>query len=162
MAFTLRAEPHEFITTAPTVLRYSAELAASPERIFAELSGNPANWRHWFPGLRDGSYDSPEPHGVGSLRRVRVAGAGTYRETIVAWDEPRRWAWRVDATTLPLADALVEDWTLEPLGSTTRVTWTFAVDPKSWFGLGLKLAPGVLQRVFDRAMSNLARRLAAS
>lgn len=162
MAFALRHVPHSFIDTAPVVLRYSIELAAPAERIFAELSGDPANWRHWFPGVRDGAYDSPGRHGMGSLRSVHVAGAGTYRETIVAWDEPRRWAWRVDSTTLPLADALVEDWSLEPQEHGTRVTWTFAVDPKPWFRLGLHAAPTVMERVFLRAMRGLERRLAAA
>ena len=159
MAFRLRSESLSFVDTAPTVLRYSTRLNASPQQIFDALSGDPATWRHWFPGLRDGSYDSPPPHGVGSLRRVSVAGAGTYRETIVAWEEPRRWAWRVDSTTLPLARALVEQWTMESDGDGTIVTWTFAVDPLPWFGLGLRFAPKAMHQVFNRAMRRLEPRL---
>ena len=159
MAFQLRKVGLEFVETAPQVLRYTATLDAGAPDIFAELSGDPANWRFWFPGLRDGSYDSPPPHGVGSLRRVNVLGAGTYRETIVAWDEPREWAWRVDRTTAPLARALVERWTLAPAGDSTDVTWTFAVDPMPWFAASLRVAPFVMERVFRTAMRRLEKRL---
>jgi hypothetical protein len=159
MAYQMRRESVDFLQTAPVILRYTTDVAAAQTAVFAELSGDPANWRHWFPGVRDGAYDSPPPHGVGSLRRVRVRGAGTYRETIVAWEEPRAWGWRVDATTLPLATALLEHWALEPAGNGTRITWTFAVDPKPWFRLGLSAMPGVMERVFRTAMRNLERRL---
>ena len=159
MAFRLRDEGLAFVENAPTVLRYSTTIRATPQQVFDALSGDPASWRHWFPGFRDGSYDSPPPHGVGSLRRVSVTGAGTYRETIVAWDEPHRWAWRVDSTTMPMAKALVEQWTMRPDGAGTEVTWTFAVDPMPWFGIGLRVAPTVMQQVFNRAMRKLEQRL---
>lgn len=159
VAFHLRAEEPAFLTTAPTILSFTTEIAVHRSAVFAALSGDPATWRHWFPGFRDGGYDSPPPHGVGASRWVRVAGAGTYRETIVVWEEPSQWAWRVDSTTLPMARALVEDWSLDETGADTRVTWTFAVDAYPWFGLGLRLAPATMQRLFLRAMRNLERRL---
>lgn len=160
MAFQLRAEEPAFLTTAPVVLSYSREIAVPRAEVFAALSGDPATWRHWFPGMRDGGYDSAPPHGVGASRWVKVAGAGTYRETIVVWEEPRQWAWRVDATTLPMARALVEDWSLDETPAGTVVTWTFAVDPYPWFGIGLRVAPASMSAIFNRAMRNLERRLA--
>lgn len=159
MPFALREEEPAFLTTAPTILSYTTDIAVPRAEVFAAVSGDPASWRHWFPGFRDGGYDSPPPHGVGAARWVRVAGAGTYRETIIVWEEPRQWAWRVDSTTLPIARALVEDWSLDDAGSATTVTWTFAVDALPWFGLGLRVAPGTMNRLFLRAMRNLERRL---
>lgn len=160
MAFSLRAEEPAFLTTAPLILTYTATIKAPRPAVFDALSGDPARWRTWFPGLRAGGYDTPPPHGVGASRWVRVAGAGTYRETILVWEEPRQWAWRVDATTLPMARALVEDWSLDDLGAQTQVTWTFAVDPYLWFGLGLRVASAAMQQVFTTAMRRLERRLA--
>ena len=159
MAFALRPEDPAFLTTAPLVLSYTTEVAAPRPAVFAALSGDPAQWRTWFPGLRDGGYDTPPPQGVGSSRWVRVGGAGTYRETIVVWEEPRQWAWRVDSTTLPMARALVEDWSLDDVPAGTQVTWTFAVDPYPWFGIGLRIAPAVMHQVFLTAMRRLEGRL---
>lgn len=161
MAFQLRAEDPAFMTTAPLVLTYATEISVPRPEVFAALSGDPATWRHWFPGFRDGGYDSAPPHRVGARRWVKVAGAGTYRETIVVWEEPRQWAWRVDATTLPMARALVEDWSLDETPDGTLVTWTFAVDPYPWFGIGLRIAPATMSGLFNRAMRNLERRLAS-
>lgn len=160
MASQLRQVGLDFLDAAPKVLRHTGRVSAPPGDVFASVSGDPASWRDWFPGVRDGAYDSPPPHGVGSVRRVSVLGAGTYQETILAWDEPTRWAFRVDATSLPLARALVEEWTLSPTGAGTQVTWTFAVDPAPAFGLGLRLRP--LDLIFSRAVRNLERRLSTA
>lgn len=155
----LRAVGPDFAQRAAIVLRHTGSVAAPPDRVFAAVSGDPAGWRRWFPGVIDGAYDSAPPHGVGSLRRVRVRGAGTYRETIVAWEAPRRWAFRVDWTTLPLASALLEEWTVEPDPHGTTVTWTFAVDPSPVFRVALAAQPGALGRVFDRAVRRLDEHL---
>ena len=47
----------------------------------------------------------------------------TYRETIIGWDPPGLWAYRVDESSLPLAHALVEEWTIldDPAGSATSI-----------------------------------------
>ena len=85
---------------------------------------------------------------------------GTLRESIMAWEEPRRWVYRVNQASLPLFRALMEEWTFDDLGATTRVQWTFSCDPYPWFGLALRIAPGALERTFDRAMKALAAELA--
>ena len=60
---------------------------------------------------------------------MRVGGV-KYRETILAWDEPRRWAYRVDETSAPIFAALLEDWVMEPAAKeTTTLVWTFAFEP---------------------------------
>ena len=46
---------------------------------------------------------------------------------ILAWDEPRRWAYRVDETSAPVFAVLVEDWVIEPAaGGGATLRWTFA------------------------------------
>ena len=155
----LRAADADFAQRARVVLRFSGAVAAPVESVFGAVSGDPAAWRHWFPGVLDGAYDSPPPHGFGSQRHVRVRGAGTYRETIVRWDAPRRWAFRVDRTTLPLASALLEEWTVEPAADGSRLTWTFAVDPTPLFRAALAAQPRALGHVFDRAVRRLGAHL---
>lgn len=83
----------------------------------------------------------------------------TYRETIVAWDEPHRWTYRVDSTTVPMAKALVEEWTIEPRERHCIVRWTFAVDPGVFFTLTAPIAPHLMGRLFKRAMRKLERML---
>ena len=155
MTFRLRPETLAFVTNAPVVLPFSGMVRAPREQVFAALVDDPATWASWFPGLRNGAYDSPPPHGVGSARRVHVRGAGAYHETVMAWDAPVRWSYRVDRTSMPLARALIEEWTLEEAAGATRVTWTFAVDPMPHFGVVLRRLPGALGSTFRRALRNL-------
>ena len=158
MPFRLRAESPDFLTTAPKIWRFEGRVGAPQERVFDAIAADPSTWT-WFPGFSTGRYEGPGPHGVGSIRAVRV-GPSIYRETILAWDGPTRWVYRVDSTTVPLAHALVEEWVVEAAdGDASRVRWTFAVDPRAMVRVMGPLPPRVLGRVFRRAMRNLEAEL---
>jgi hypothetical protein len=155
--FRLREVSPDFLTTAPKRWHFEGIVAAPQERVFDAIAADPSTWT-WFPGFSTGRYKGPGPHGAGAIREVRV-GPSIYRETIVVWDRPTRWVYRVDSTTVPLAHALVEEWTVEPAGSGSRVRWTFAVDPRAMFRAMGPLTPIVLGRVFRTAMRNLEAEL---
>ena len=79
--------------------------------------------------MSEGTYEGDAPAGVGTRRSVLVGGM-RYRETILAWDAPRRWAYRVDETSAPIFAALAEDWVTElAADGSTMLAWTFAFDP---------------------------------
>ena len=92
--------------------------------------------------------------------------AGTYyRETMIGWEEPSLWAYRVDASSAPLAHALVEEWAMLEAGDdggSTVVRWTFAIDPKALFKGGKVAASTVMGSLFRKAMRNLDQHLAAT
>ncbi|MDI2130257.1 SRPBCC family protein [Yinghuangia seranimata] len=165
MKYTLRAEPIEFVQTAPRRRAWSADLAASPKQVFAALTDEPATWTGWFPNFKGGRFlsEAPEgaqPYGVGARREIRLVKPVVFHETIMAWEEPSRWAYRVDSATVPMFKALIEEWTIEERGTGSRVTWTFAVDPKAVIALTLRFAPFLISSTFYRAMRNLDRKLA--
>jgi polyketide cyclase/dehydrase/lipid transport protein len=153
MAFKLRKASLEFLDDAPKRWRYSAAMKAPQVAVFDAISADPSTWR-WFPGMTGGSYDGPGPYGVGSTREVRQ-GPSVYRETIIAWDAPSRWVYRVDEMTVPLAHALVEEWAIEPAGEGSVVRWTLAIDPRALFVALMPVAPLGMERIFRRAMRNL-------
>ena len=152
----------DFVDTAPTRLTFEETLAAPQEEVFDAVAGDPGGWARWFPGVSAGGYGGVAPYGVGTPRWVKVGGI-TYRETILAWDAPSRWAFRVDHTPAPIAHALVEEYTVEPLGSNESLfRWTFACDPKPFFRLSAPLAPRVFSAIFRRAAANLERELTSA
>jgi len=159
----LRAVDLSFLDTAPKRWTFEARLHAPPDAVFAAISGDPATWT-WFPGMTSGRYEGEGPHGVGSRRVVRQ-GPSVYHETIIAWDTPRRWVYRVDQMTVPLAKALVEEWVVEPAGPGEShtpgsvVRWRFAIDPRALFKALGPVAGGGMGSVFRRAMRNLDRTL---
>ncbi len=153
----MRQEGLDFIERAPKKWTFEAEVAAQQEEVFDAISADPSTWK-WFPGLSSGRYED-DSRGVGTKRRVKMTGT-TYEETMVAWDRPRRWAYRVDACSVPLAAALVEDWVVEQRGDDRSVVrWTFAIDPKTLFKVGQPAAPTVMGRLFRKAMANLSDEL---
>ena len=158
----LREVGLEFLDDAPTLIKLSAPLAASPTEVFAAVSGDPESWGRWFPGFREGSYLSPPPHGVGSRRRLRVRGAGTYVETILAWDEPYRWAFRVDECSAPLWRALAEEWRVEAAPAGSVLHWTFAAEPTPMFAPVLRLSRRRMARMFEKEIRALDAVLSAS
>jgi hypothetical protein len=154
----LRAEGLDFLERAPKRFDFEAPVDAAPDAVFAAIAADPTSWK-WFPGVTGGAYSGTEPYGVGAERTLHM-GRSTYIETMLAWDAPHRWAFRVDATTAPIARAIVEDWRVEPRaggGSTAR--WTMAIDPTPLFRVLSPLAPIVMGRLFRRAMRNLGKSL---
>jgi len=155
---SLRPEGLDFVTSAPRRWTFSNPVQARPADVFAAISADPSTWTAWFPGLSAGHYEGDNPPGVGSGREIRLRGT-TYRETILAWEAPRRWAYRVDATSVPMAHALVEEWTVEPDGEGSTLSWTFAIDPRPLFLVGLPLAGTAMGALMRRAARNLSRHL---
>jgi hypothetical protein len=89
--------------------------------------------------------------------------AGTrYKETILAWDAPSRWAYRVDECSAPIARALVEDWVIAPNGDGSVVRWTFTIDPRALFIAGTPVAGKLMGSLFAKAMKNLSEQLVAA
>lgn len=162
MKYALRAEPMEFVRTAPRRRSWSADLAAPPRQVFAALASDPDGWKGWFPNFTGGAWlaEAPEGgYGVGARREVRLVRPVVFHETIMAYEEPARWAYRVDASTVPMCNALIEEWVVEERGTGSRVTWTFAADPKLLISLTLRFAPFFMSSTFRRAMRRLDRRL---
>lgn len=153
----LRAVGLDFLDTAAVRFVYEVELPASPDAVFAAISADPSTWT-WFPGLADARYESPAPHGVETTRSVVMDGIA-YRETILAWDEPRRWAYRVDRSSETTFAALAEDWVIEPSGPGATLQWTFAVEPQPELAELIAAAGDVIGTVFANAMVGLADHL---
>ena len=86
----------------------------------------------------------------------------TYKETILAWDAPRRWAYRVDECSAPIARALVEDWLISPSAEGSTVRWTFTIDPRALFIAGMPVAGKLMGSLFSKAMRNLSEQLVAA
>jgi hypothetical protein len=150
----LRAVELDFLKDAPNTWDFEAEVHAPPKVVFAAICADPSTWTRWFPGLERGAYEGDGPPGVGTRREVSQEGI-TYRETMLAWDEPTRWAYRVDESSGDMFHALAEDWVVEAKGDHSVVRWTFAIDPKPEIVALLDDLPAIVGKVFDDAMAGL-------
>jgi hypothetical protein len=159
MASATRPVDLSFLETAPHRTTRSFSFTATPDELFAALAHDPAGWGEWFPGFsRDGRYLTPAPHGVGSQREVKV-GRTRLVETVIAWDEGRRWAFTIAEGGMPGVKALAEDYVVEPEGTGSRLTWTLASETSPH--LAGKLSGALAGALGKKAFGTLDRVLAA-
>lgn len=94
---------------------------AAPEALWARLS-DVATWKDWGPwdSAEIESPGSPDPEGVGAVRRFRYLRRVT-RETVVAFDPPGRLAYDL-VSGLPLRNYHAEV-TIVPEGDGSRLEW---------------------------------------
>jgi len=137
---------------------FTERVSAPRERVWDTIAADPSTWS-WFEGVHDAGYGSAPPHGVGSLRAIKM-GDDVYRETILAWDRPHRWAYRVDETTAEMFVALAEDWRVRAVEGGSEVEWTFAFEPSPAGEAIVPMFPDVLTGVFRAAMQGLDTHLA--
>lgn len=149
--YDLRTEGLDFLESAPVIHVFEGDVAASPAGVFAVVSDVDA-WAEWFPLFKGGEYEG-EP-GLGAIRRIRLPG-WRIEEHIVAWEEAKLYAYAVDRSSLPVANALVESWGLTDTGHGTRVRWTFAIDPRLPMKIATPLAPTMLGAVFRAGLKRL-------
>jgi hypothetical protein len=152
----------EFFDVAPYRAVRTTSLAVPPTAVFAALADDPAGWGDWFPGFtRTGRYRTDAPHGVGAERAMRLGGVDLV-ETVIAREEPTRWAFRVSQGSLPLVRAMAEDYRLAETPTGTSLTWTLALDvsgPTRPTGAVVGAVAGSLVRIAAR---RLERRLQAA
>lgn len=161
MHWDMRAVDTEFFETAPFRFVTAAEVRQPPERVFEVIATDPAGWGDWFPGFdHSGHWMTAGPQGVGSRRRVRAARA-TYDETIIAWEEPHRFAFRVDRASMPIGRALAEDYRITANSAGSLLQWKFAIHPRPTMRPLMKLGHPLLSRMFQKAARNLERKLSA-
>jgi hypothetical protein len=159
MWFELRKVDLDFLRTAPRIYVTEAVVRA-PRRDVWRMVVDPSTWPEWWPDVRDASYGtSPEPYGVGTVRRATV-GRHRYEEIMLAWEEERRWAYFIERATIPLATAQLEQTELEDVEGGTRVRWIMAQDPRLLMRVVGPFFPGIMRRLFRQAMANLERTLA--
>ena len=157
MWFEMRKESLGFLGHAPVVHVAEAVIAAPRNAVFGAIA-EPRGWKHWFPGVRDASYTTPPPHGVGTIREANVGGT-RWVEEMIDWEDPTRWGWTVLRTSVPFAHAQVELFEFMEAAGQTRVRWTLALEPRLLARLGTPLAGRVNSRLLRHAMENLAAHL---
>jgi carbon monoxide dehydrogenase subunit G len=115
-----------YFSTAPHIYRFVHELPVAPARVWESLT-SPNSVADWTPLLK--SIEWTSDLGLGATRTVALpGGALTMHEYFFAWDEGRRFSFHGTEATRPLLGRMAEDYLVEPAGTGTRFTWTFALE----------------------------------
>lgn len=157
MWFELRRMSLEEAAREPFGFDNRAEIAAPPERVFDLVAdgGGMGRWLQDFVACR---WTSAEPHGVGAEREIELK-AFTVKERFLAWERGQRFSFSIDAITLPLLAAAVEDIQLSPTraGAGTEVRWRVHYTPSLVMRLVHPLARVVFGRLFSNSLAALKK-----
>ena len=125
---------------------YATVLAAPLEQVFSR-------WYLALPAVRE-VREQPATWGTaGQTRTVVLADGGTMREELTEVVEGSRFAYRIGHVTGPmkaLVGSLDGAWSFDPVGTGTRITWTWTVQPAS-------SVAGLAMPVFERLWHGYAR-----
>ncbi|MEV6106348.1 SRPBCC family protein [Streptomyces sp. NPDC051940] len=154
MAHLLRPVPLGFADDAPLRLVFTGELAAPADAVQRALARDTEGWADWFAAVRSA-------RAFEGGRAISLRGGIRFTETVLADEEARRYAYRVDETNAPGLSALLEDWHTRPApAGGTQVEWVWAADGPAPVRRLLRLARPGIARAFSGAMRALDRRLA--
>jgi hypothetical protein len=130
--------PHNPRMTALTRRTSVRDLGVSVERVFDVVVAEdvlPLVLHRWGPipavtGTRDltGPWDTP-----GSERTVLLGDGNTAHETVLVWDRPHRFEYRVDSISGPFGrfvDHAIGTWVFAPTATGSSFRWTYAFTPR--------------------------------
>ncbi|WP_249010597.1 SRPBCC family protein [Conexibacter sp. DBS9H8] len=153
---TLKAVDESFLETAPQRFSHSWEITQPADQVWTQLVGDRP--LYWCRGLNI-AWTSPAPLGVGSTRQATVLGLVKVQEHFFIWEENRRHTFYGASMNLPLFNALVEDYVVEPLAEDRcRFTWRIGIEPSA---LGKPGAP-LNGLIFANAFRDTARHFRVS
>jgi hypothetical protein len=96
--------------------------------------------RRYGPIPRIKSVDGPADRpwaSVGQTRTIRLADGGGMREELTRVERPHAFGYvltGISGPMAPLAERVEGLWEFEPVGTGTRITWSWVVHPKSALG----------------------------
>lgn len=133
-----------------------------PVGVVWELTGNPANWQRWEPGVTDVQLDGDLAQGAGITYKWR---GKQQTGTVTRYIRNQEIAIRVEQQNYTFLEAI----TMRGIGSMTNVTMSMGFAPKVWWATALspllflvkKLAMGMPMRKSLKALQREAEKAQA-
>jgi len=144
----------DWLAHAPQRFSNDVDVALSPDELFGVLA-RADTWPRWAKVIKHVEYTSPEPHGVGTTRVVRMAGGMVGDEEFLAWEPGRQMAFRFNTSATKTLNAFLENYRLEPIAGGTRLTWELGMDTGGASKLFAPVSTPVTNLMFRRFLKNL-------
>ncbi len=159
----------DFTAHSPERLEFEIVCFAPAERVFEVLTSD-REFGEWLEPLAECRWTTPGPHGVGSKREVVLdmlapKGKGradaltalAVKERILAWERGKRFAFAIEALTIPLVRRMVEDMQLERLGpQKTRLRYHVHYEPTLLMRAVHPIAREFFGKMFRDAVARVA------
>lgn len=146
--FKLQPVDEAFFEAGPWRFMRAFEIGWPANEVWAELVADGA--LSFCRSLRGARWTSARPFGVGTKRTMpSLLGALVVEEVYFRWEEGRRQSFSAERTSLPMFRRFAEDYLVEETSpSTSRLTWTIALDPNPLARLGKPLNVMIVNSLF--------------
>lgn len=108
MKFRCQPVEQDFLAIAPIYIENTINLNTSRENVFAILADT-STWPKWFPDMTSAEWMDEPNAGV---NRITKMGAMQFTEHFLLWQPPHSIVYRVDDTSFPYADKIIEKFSL--------------------------------------------------
>lgn len=145
-----------FLETPPASMDFEETMDCSADELFLALADADklADWLDDFVGV---AWLTEPPRGVGSRREVRLKTL-TVREHFIVWEPGKRFAFTMEAISLPVVNAMGEDMRIEAIDDGhCRLTWRVAYDPVFVARIIHPLLRWNFGRLFRKSLANLKK-----
>ncbi|MCC6624663.1 MAG: SRPBCC family protein [Deltaproteobacteria bacterium] len=160
MWFTVRHADATFAAEAKKHFIFDFKVPGPAAATFDVIT-DPTGLGRWMPDLERAGWASAPPHGVGSVREVRLRTVAVH-ERVLVWEPGERFVFTIVKASAPIVRRMVEDYRLEPVSGGTRVQWTIAYQPTL---VATPLEPILRKRfskMFERACTRLTQYLGST
>ncbi len=121
----------DFLESPPSAMDFEATMRCSAQELFEVLASAEklSSWLEDFVGV---DWLTEPPRGAGSRREVRLKIL-TVHERFIVWEPGKRFAFTMEAMSLPLVSAMGEDMQIAAIDDDhCKLTWRVAYEP-TWF-----------------------------
>ena len=104
----------------------------------------------WGPSVKEVTWLSSRPFGVGTTREVVLLGNLRVHERFIRWDKGHGYSFAVYEASVPVFRRAAENYEVAPDGEGVVFTWTAALEPRSALSLLFKVFSSLLKAAFGR------------
>jgi hypothetical protein len=152
----------------PLVVEQSRTISTAQEEVFRDMVPMPlpSLFRKWYgpiPPIKEVRDQTGDWDAVGQSRTVVLVGGGSMREELTQFNSPHSFGYTlsdVKGPLSPLVGRVDGEWTFEPVGSGTNVTWRWTIHPRSRLAAPLLPIFGKLWKGYARqSLEELSKQL---
>jgi len=152
MKFQCKAADISFLESAPIKLSYSIRISSDAKTVYDALI-NPNTWPHWFPGMTSATALLEEAECLSRI--VTLNYFILFREEFLITQPNQKVAYRVSAVSIPYADELVEEFSIQQMEKEVEVKYRIGLRVHRSLSLLSGLVERIGARSYQAALNNL-------
>ncbi len=134
-------------------IQLNRTLNCSADKAFEAF--NNQNLKIWFDDITGAEWLSNEKECVGAVRQVNLKTMKV-KEHFLKWENNKRFAFYLEAASLPLINAMIEDCQFNDVGDgRCEFNWNIYYQPTFITGLLLPIIRPVYTKMFEKAINDL-------